>query len=126
MWLVAEATGDLADAIDRDLFSDRRDFDDLGWRGLWAYITAAQPGTAIFHARTEGWGLGDQIAAHQLLAMQELVWRYTAMHFEHGPDQPFPQLVPYPGSEGSEPPPDKPKTLEELVSPEVRALLQGI
>lgn len=125
MWLVEQATGDLADALDRDLRSDQLDFDDLGWRGLWAYITTAPPGTAIFHARIEGWELGDKIAAHQLLATQELVWRYTAMHFERGADQPFPQLISYPGSEGSEAPQEKPKTLEELVSPEVRALLQG-
>lgn len=92
----------------------------MGWRGLWAYITAAPPRTALHYAQAEGWALSDKIAANQLHALRVLVWRYTAMHFEGGKDQPFPEPVDYPGSKPSEP------ELEVVttISPQVRALMQ--
>jgi hypothetical protein len=128
-WLVEHATGDLADALDRDLRSDRLTFDELGWRGLWAYITAAPPGTAIHYARTEGWTLGDKIAAEQLYEQRKLGWRYTAIHFKGGKDHPFPEPIPYPGAgktdEAKNAQSWETATVDELVSPEVRALLQG-
>jgi hypothetical protein len=128
-WLVEQATGDLADAIARDLFTDGRDFDDLGWRGLWAYITKAPPGTAIHYQRSEGWLLGDKIAAEQLYEQRKLDWRYTAIHFEGGANADFPEPIPYPGAAMT----DQAKaakswataTIDDLVSPEVRALLRG-
>lgn len=97
-WLVDVATGDLADAIDRDLFADGRDFDELGWRRLWAYITTAPPGTAIFHVRGDGWSVGDKVAAENLFATEKLLWRYVARNFEGGSDLPYPQRVSYPGA----------------------------
>lgn len=127
IWLI-RVSGELADAITRDLFSDRRDFNELGWRGLWAYITAAPPGTAIHYAKHEGWSIGDHLAAEQLHALRILDWRYTAIHFKRGSDQPFPERIPRPGVEGPQRydgPTWETATFEELVSPEVLALLRG-
>lgn len=129
MWLAEQATGDLADALDRDLRTDRLALDDLGWRGLWAYITTAPPGTALHYAQSEGWLLGDKIAAEQLVTLREIEWRYTAIHFKGGADRPYPQPITYPGKVL----PDKvavaksweTATIDELVSPQVRALLKG-
>jgi hypothetical protein len=128
VWLVRVATGDLADAITRDLLSDRLAFDDLGWRGLWAYVTAAPPGTAIHHSRHEGWTLGDHIAAEQLYEQRKLGWRYTALHFVGGKDEQFPERIPRPGVEPPEVydgPTWETATFEEIVSPEVLELLRG-
>lgn len=119
-------TGDLADAVHRDLLADRLTLDDLSWRDLWCYVTAAQPGTAIHHARNDGWVVGDHIAAEQLSDIRELLWRYTALHFEGGKNLPFPERVVHPGAEPAAPG----KTwatvsLDEMISPEVRDLLKG-
>ena len=127
IWLIRVA-GEFADAIARDLFSDRRDFNELGWRGLWAYVTAAPPGTAIYHARNEGWSVGDHLAAEQLHALRTLDWRYTAIHFKRGADQPFPDRIPRPGVEAPQRydgPTWETATFEEIVSPEVLELLRG-
>ena len=127
-WLIRVATGDLADAITRDLLSDRLTFDELGWRGLWAYITAAQPGTAIYHARHEGWTIADHIAAEQLYELRKLGWRYTALHFEGGKDQSFPEPIPRPGVAAPEVydgPTWETATFEEIISPEVLELFRG-
>lgn len=128
MWLVAQATGNLADAITRDLFSDGRDFDELGWRGLWAYITTAPPNTAIHYARTEGWVIGDKLKAEQLTVDRQMLWRYTATHFVGGTDAPFPEDIDYPGRKGPE---DaeiaktwETATLDDIVSPRMRELLK--
>jgi len=122
-------TGDLADALDRDLRTDRLDFDELGWRGLWAYVTKAPLGTAIFQERSQGWQLGDKINAEILFDLRKLLWRYTAVHFEGGREWPFPEQIPYPGSVRSDAAQAAKNweevTTEELVSPEVRALLRG-
>lgn len=120
--------GDFADAITRDLLTDRLAFDDLGWRGLWAYVTAAPPGTAIYHARNEGWSIADHIAAEQLYELRKLGWRYTAVHFKGGKDAPFPDPIPRPGVEVAKPydgPTWETATLEDLISPEVLELLKG-
>lgn len=112
----------------RDLLSDRLTFDELGWHGLWCYITAAQPGTAIYHARHEGWTISDHIAAEELYELRKLAWRYTAIHFQGGKDQPFPDPIPRPGVEAPEPydgPTWETATFEDLVSPEVLELLRG-
>lgn len=122
------ATGELADALHRDLLSDRLELDDLGWRGLWAYITTAQPGTAIYHERFEGWTTGDHIAAEHLSDFREYLWRFTVVHFEGGKDIPFPDRVPHPGIEDVDTTPAatwETVELDDLVSPEVRQLLRG-
>jgi hypothetical protein len=128
-WLVDQVTGDLADAIARDLFSDRREFDELGWRGLWAYVTAAQPGTAIYHKRFEGWTLGDHLAAEQLNVQRRLYWRYGAVHFEGGAEQPFPDPIPRPGDDvepvDTGPTWDNVTAIEDVFSPQVLTILKG-
>jgi hypothetical protein len=127
MWLVDQVTGDLAYALRRDLMTDQLNFDDLSWLDLWAYITAAPPGTAIHHARIEGWGIGDKIAAEALYELRKLGWRYTAVHFKGGKDMPFPEPIPYPGSAAAKPvgPTWETITADELISPRVRELLNG-
>ena len=119
----------MADALDRDLRCDRLAFDDLGWRGLWAYVTTAPPGTAIHYHRSQGWQIGDKIAAENLYSLRELVWRYTALHFQGGKNIPFPERISYPGAATSDQEQAavswETATVDELVSPEVRALLQG-
>lgn len=118
----------MADAIHRDLLTDRLAFDELGWRDLWAYVTAAPPGTAIFHKRGNGFTAADDLAFETLNEMRELVWRYRAMHFIGGIDAPFPERITRSTLTSAPPPPTvtwATVTLDELVSPEVRALLQG-
>jgi hypothetical protein len=128
MWLAEQVAGPLADALDRDLRCDGIDFDSLGWRGLWAYIVAAPPGTAIYHARNEGWTIADHIAAEELYELRKLAWRYTAIHFERGKNEPFPERIPRPGVPAPEKydgPTWETATIEDIVSPEVLELLRG-
>lgn len=129
MWLVDQVTGDLADALDRDLRTDRLAFGDLDWRGLWAYVTAAPPGTALHYARSQGWALGDKLAAEQLHALRNLHWHYRARNFVGGADAPFPEPVDYPGrAEAPKPDPASSwatASVDDIVSPQVRALLMG-
>lgn len=118
--------GDLADAIRRDLLTDQLQFDDLGWRGLWAYITAAPPGTAIFYAISKGWTLGEKLAAETLTDLRSLLHRYVAAHFVGGTEAPLPEPINYPGRAVA----DEPKgwetaTIDDLLTPEVKALLEG-
>lgn len=119
-------TGELADPLHRDLTTDRLTLDDLNWRDLWAYVTAAPPRTALHHARNEGWTVGDHIAAEQLSELRELLWRYTAIHFKDGNTIPFPARVPHPGDTPAEAGPTwETVTLDQMVPPEVRELLKG-
>lgn len=75
--------------------------------------------------------MGDKLGAETFDDIRELLWRYGAVHFEdYAKTKPFPTRIDYPGS------PKAPEvieakswesvTLEEMVSPEVRALLQGV
>jgi hypothetical protein len=128
MWLAEQVAGPLADALDRDLRCDKLEFDSLGWRGLWCYITAAPPGTAIHHALSEGWSINDHLAAEQLHELRKLGWRYTALHFVGGKEDPFPERIPRPGvvpPEKYDGPTWETATFEEIVSPEVLELLRG-
>lgn len=118
----------MADAIHRDLLADQPlTFDELGWRGLWAYVTKAQPGTAIYQARTEGLSPSDELILELINELREINWRYTAIHFVGGKETPFPQRITRQSLE--EVPEVVPTwesvTIDELVSPEVRALLQS-
>jgi len=129
MWLVDQVTGDLADALDRDLRTDRLALEDMDWRGLWAYVTAAPPGTALHYVRSQGWALGDKLSVEQLQVLRELRWHYRARNFVGGSDVPFPQPVDYPGRQRT--PQEavahswETATVDEIVSPQVRALLRG-
>lgn len=127
-WLVDQVTGDLADAITRDLISDRLNFSDIQPSDMRAYIESAQPGTAIFHAQNEAWGLPEHILAELLFEIRKLNWRYSAVHFENGTNVPYPERITRPGVE--EPaqytgPTWETATAEELIPPEVRELMRG-
>lgn len=94
---------------------------------MWAYITTAPPNTAIHHQRAEGWKISDKIAAEILYGVRELLWRYTAVHFVGGTEADIPEPIQYPGRDPG-PTPGKSwetVTLDEMVSPEVRAFLKG-
>lgn len=125
------ATGPLAEALERDLLVDRIAFDDLGWRGLWVYITKATPQTAIYQEQNEGWTFDHHLQAEMLYELRKLGWRYTARNFERGKNMPFPEPIWRPGVE----PPAKTEftaqdwaavdDIEDLIPPEVRELLKG-
>lgn len=121
------STGELADALRRDLLSDRLSFDELGWRGLWAYVTTAPPGTALYHARSGGWTVGDYLAAEKLDVFREILWRYIAIHFEGGTEAPFPDRVPRPGDVVVEAGPtwDAVDNVTDLMSPKVLEMMRG-
>lgn len=52
--LVGWVFGDLKLAVTRDLTRDQLDLDTIGLDELWAYVKAAPPGTAIYHAKYDG------------------------------------------------------------------------
>jgi len=56
-------------------------------------VTAAQPGTAIHHARSGGLSLEAQVGAELLNEVCELHWRYNAVHFENGANVPLPERL---------------------------------
>ncbi|MBE5440197.1 Uncharacterised protein [Mycobacteroides abscessus subsp. abscessus] len=60
---------------------------------MWAYVTAAPPGTSIHHSRSEGMSVGDQIGTEILNEIAELRWRFTAFHFENGSKIAFPERL---------------------------------
>lgn len=127
-WLAGQVTSDLADAITRDLLSDKLDFNTIHPADMRAYIEAAPPGTAIYYVRNEGWTPGDHLAAEQLDVQRRLYWRYGAVHFVDGDKIPFPESIPRPGVEAPEAydgPTWETATLEDLASPEVIAMLKG-
>lgn len=111
------------------MFNAGRTLDELGWRGLWSYITAAPPGTALHYIQSEGWTLGDKIAAEHLTATRQLFHRYTARNFQGGADIPFPERIEYPGAVKTDEEAAalswETATIDDLVSPEVRELLTG-
>lgn len=118
----------MADALHRDLLTDNKEFDDLGWRGLWAYITTAPPRTALHHRANEGWTIADHLAAESLYEQRKLGWRYTAMHFKHGSEAPFPEPISRPGVGDDEPESSltwETATLDDLIPQNVRDLLKG-
>lgn len=99
----------------------------MGWRGLWAYITTAPPNTALHYQQNEGWTIGDHLAAEQLYEVRKLGWRYTAVHFERGCDQPFPEPIPRPRVGDADEPAVTWETaiLDDLMPPHVRDMLKG-
>lgn len=56
-----------------------REFDDgsLCWDDLYAFIFAAQPGTAIFHAVEKGWTTTDYLLAHVIDGVAVNNWQRT-------------------------------------------------
>ena len=128
-WLVDQVTGDLADAVTRDLITDRLTLDTLldnfGMRGLWAYVTTAPRGTAIYDTRCEGWYIADHLAAEQLDVDRKLYWRYGAVHFKDGDKIPFPESIARPGVEPIDSAATWEEALEDPAPPQVVAMLKG-
>lgn len=79
------ALDDHLGAVQRDLITSRLRFDDLGLTGgdeltfaqLAAFVANAQPTTAVYYARHEGWSRGDHLAAITVDALETLVWLKT-------------------------------------------------
>ncbi|MEC4840546.1 hypothetical protein R2360_13765 [Mycobacteroides chelonae] len=91
-------------------------------------MTAAPPGTAIHHARSEGMSIEAQLANEQLNEICELHWRYNAVHFENGSNAPFPErLTLRELIHGREPVEeiDYDAHIANNCDPKVRAMLQG-
>lgn len=124
-WLAGQVTGDLADAITRDLISDHLDFNQIHPDDMRAYIEAAPPGTAIYYVRNEGWTPGDHLAAEQLDVQRRLYWRYGAVHFQGGDKEPFPESIPRPGVVSVNSAATWEEALEDPASPQVVAMLKG-
>lgn len=125
-WLAGQVFGDLKLAVTRDLTRDQLDLDTIGLDKLWAYIHAAHPGTAIYHAQNDGWTVAEHLAAEQLYELRKIGWRYAAINFKDAINIPFPKPITRPGVEVVDH--DSAETwatvsLEEMVSPEVIALL---
>ncbi len=124
------ATGQLANAIDRDLLADGLRFDDLGWRGLWCYITEAPPNSAISRRMNDDWTFDHHLLAEMLYELRKLHWRYTAIHFKDGTKVAFPTPIARPGVE----PPvktqytkedwDSVESAEDLIPEHVRELMK--
>lgn len=98
---------------------------------MWDYITAAQPNTALHYEINKGWTISDDLAAAGLYELRKLGWRYTAMHFEHGTEAPFPEPIYRPGVEPDPEPEPGPANwsqvdnIIDLIPPHVRELLKG-
>ncbi|AJD82239.1 tail assembly chaperone [Mycobacterium phage Keshu] len=92
----------LEDAFRRDLLVTGREFDDgtLSWDDLYAYIFAAPPGTAVYHAFEKGWTTTDYLLAHLIDGQNWLNWTKTEAA-EKNPKAP-PERFPRPGDEARE------------------------
>lgn len=80
----------------RDLLAMGRSFDDgrTGWADLWSLFEAAPPGSAIHYAISEGWGVGEHLAALAVDTARIQVWQGTE-NGRKGRKQPEP--LPRPG-----------------------------
>ncbi|QFG11441.1 tail assembly chaperone [Mycobacterium phage Ekdilam] len=93
---VCAAARQVEDALRRDLLCAGREFDDgtLSWDDLYAFVYAAPPNTAIFHAFEKGWNTTDYLLAHAVDALRVLIWQKTEDATKdnprHVPD-PFPR-----------------------------------
>ncbi|UTN93210.1 tail assembly chaperone [Mycobacterium phage Syra333] len=93
---VCAAARQVEDAIRRDLIVAGREFDDgtMSWVDLYAFIFAAPPGSAIFHAFEKGWNTTDYLLAHVIDALKIGLWQRTEdaqkKNPRHLPD-PFPR-----------------------------------
>lgn len=128
--------GDLyAGPLRRDLLCDRLTFDELGWQDLVDYVDHPPTGTALRDAfdqererESGGWKIADHLAAELLYELRKLNWRYGAVHFEGGSNIPYPEQITRPGVEVPQEydgPSWEEATVDDLVKPEVRALLRG-
>lgn len=73
-------------------------FDDgsLSWDDLYAFIFAAPPGSAVFHAVEKGWTTADYLLAHVIDALKINNWQRTDGARKQPPRN-FPDPFPRPG-----------------------------
>lgn len=97
---VFAAVGQVEDAIRRDLLVAGREFDDgsLCWDDLYAFIFAAPPGTAVFHAVEKGWTTADYLLAHAIDRLSILIWQKTEGAHKK-PPRGMPERFPRPSDE---------------------------
>jgi hypothetical protein len=81
-----------------------REFDDgsLSWDDLHAFIFAAPPGTAVFHAIEKGWSTGDHLLANLIDVLLIANWQRTADATRKDPKN-LPGRFPRPGDEAETP-----------------------
>ena len=130
-WLARIVTDErYADALHRDLIRDQLDFDDLGWRGLWAYVKFPPAKTALreaFDGPLNEHTLGVAQIVH---AVEVAVWNMRGLKSGSDDWGPSPQIR-IPGVE-SEPDAttdwsqlDTSTDMAEFASPEALAILRG-
>ncbi|AOQ28882.1 tail assembly chaperone [Mycobacterium phage Thyatira] len=97
---ICAAARQVEDAIRRDLIVVGREFDDgsLSWDDLYAFIFAAPPGTAVFHAVEKGWLTTDYLLAHLIDAQRINNWQATE-GAQANPPRNVPEPFPRPGDE---------------------------
>lgn len=116
-----------AGPLRRDLLCDNVDFDELGWRGLADYLEYAPPGTAIFHARTHGVTLTDQLISRLIHEVERLTYYFRRANFVG--ELEYPEMIILPGMADAAvdggPSWSDVKNPTDLMSPKVRALMRG-
>lgn len=77
-----------------------RQFDDgsLDWNDLYAFIFAAPPGTAIYHAVERGWTTSDYLLAHVIDGVRIANWQRTEGATKKPPRN-VPDPFPRPGTD---------------------------
>lgn len=77
-----------------------REFDDgsLDWDDLFAFIFAAPPGTAVFHALERGWTTSDYLLAHVIDGLRINNWQRTEGATKR-PPRGVPEPFPRPGDD---------------------------
>ncbi|QJD52317.1 tail assembly chaperone [Mycobacterium phage JF1] len=93
---ICAAVRQVEDAIRRDLIVAGREFDDgtLSWDDLYAFIFAAPPNTAVFHAFEKGWITTDYLLAHVIDRLDINNWQRTEDAHKKPPrnvPKPFPR-----------------------------------
>jgi hypothetical protein len=68
--------------VERDLYAAGKCWEDIGtvrlpWHALASMVLNAPPNTSVYHQLTEGWDVGDRLAALQLDALKLLLWSKT-------------------------------------------------
>lgn len=74
----------------------------MSWDDLYAFIFAAPPGTAVFHAVEKGWTTTDYLLAHVIDGVRINNWQRTEAATKKPPRN-IPEPFPRPGDDDGEP-----------------------